>query len=314
MQVTDVIELGPRDLELQLMRLDRKYQLRFYVETDDPRVGPAQVLTANLGPGKRIPRVGEPLILENEFDDGVACTKVLPEQDKDFPKTWLVTAHYESETADPSAQQGTTSSSGASGGGGSAGNPSQSNPLYEPPTWQWGEQSLIQGLQQTKDPIPELIVNSAQTPYDPPPPDEVTLLTLTFERNEREFRPYWAQGFKNSTNEKQWQLAPPGNWLCKSITAGSALMRNRIIYYRVRYLFVHNELNWKLRIIDKGPDYFDSNGAMHRAMTPTGQGTQVNLNGFGGKLPDGQPPNIREFTRYKKKDFNELKLPDIAIP
>jgi len=187
------------------------------------------------------------------------------------------------------------------------------NPLAQPAEFSWSHVDNEEPID--RDIYGNPITNSAGELPDPPITETFhdTLLRVT--RNEANFFPVIADGYKNSVNSNTFLGFPPGTVKC-TVFEGEITRAATLTYYIVRYEFQIRTkfLNsatecWKKRFMDAG--FREKVGTEYEVIKDK-DGVPLSepslLDGSGKKLAAGATPVFLEFETKQPMDFSFFNM------
>lgn len=289
--------------------MNRSWQRRFEVMTDDRGMGPLAVLYCPALPAMYTPYQAP----GGEFDTLSLLRKYTPSQDPDNPFLWYVTCEYStlpvSGNAAAGQPDGGAGDPGSAGGGGSG---ASANPELEPPEWSWDFEEVQMARPKDLSTPPKAFVNSARDPFDPPPTIPTGYRILNYARNQATFD-YGSGTYDFAVNSDVFVGYQPGTVLCLPPTARRVL-RGTLRYFRVTFKFKlrpSNLAEWvPFQLLDQG--FAERVGGLRVPIRDNPGGELVAreqlLNGAGAKLGAAAAPVFLDFTLYRQVPFAPLKI------
>jgi hypothetical protein len=298
--ILSVDEMGNRREASLDSRGQRRYTRVFVVITDDPCI-----TSGDVGNAGGLPLMFDPLIVPNNLaadqfftDAGARVTEIRPREDSENPYRWEVEIHYDSNC--PDADQGTP------------------DPLDRAPIYAWDnevvEEPVVIDLDNNR------IMNSAATPFNPPPTRPVAYDVLTITRYERDY-PANAADFAFATNVDTFMGYDPGLARMDPIKA-VPVQENAEDLFKVTYTirfrgpsgFIDAATGgdfspWNFIPLDHGPKVL-KNGKAVAAKDGYGSGIDVLLDGRGNKIDDPTPDDAvyLQFRTCKEAIYATLNL------
>jgi hypothetical protein len=317
MAVISVTELNDRSYASDY-KLRRTAKRTFLVQFDDPVYeGLGAAVGVGIDYGDIYRTQFSATLGDFTYDSGCIATRfeASPEQPDNNLTLWRVTWHYEShldEQGDPALWSTTQGAGGSTQGGGGL----NERPELEPTKYFWGKMDRTRALPKPiESPSNSFnkFQNSAGTPFSKVPEVDNSALLLTIQKNLilpspqdafNEYRSYW-----DTVNADPFFGFLPGYVKCVSITGESAF-RNDVVYYPITFVFaIDTTWGWLWHPVDKGPEYInEASGLRVKSIEETGHGSEVFLDGEGGKLGTTSAPVELDFTIYEEKEFWPLDL------
>lgn len=282
-----------------------KHTRVFEVRTDDPE---DDGVTA--GAEASIPRNGDP----HPNDANRLMIDIHATNDSADPTLWTVTCYYDSLVPKEQALEVGTydPSTGASIPGGDAGDTNQraDNPINRPPrvNIDWETEHEIMDKDANGDPV----VNSAGMPFDPPYMRERSRPIITVVIN-------YAVGdvpldldvldtAVDCVNDATWAGRDAGT--CRIMAAPMHYEKeNGIDFGQVAWRIKYKREGWNVELIDQGAHAIDGGELLLIGdVLGTGKDEIRLLDGSGGLLPLGDPPEFLPFTAYQSMNFSFLGL------
>lgn len=278
MAIVAVTETSKRSHGAALEKGARSYTREFWVETDDQATD-LQAVREAVG----VPKRGE--LYPGDF--GSFCQGVTVEPREEDPRTFVVTADYDSNTSVTQEQE--------------------ENPLLRPVELSFeGEQYVYVA---TKDLDGKAFKNSAGDPFDPPPEITGTRPVLVMQRNEAALNPTLVLQYQDAVNADAFLGFPPRTVKVGTIS-GRRSFENSVAYWVVSYRFVVDWRTWRVFLLDAG--FREKHAGGHKKILDkeTGQpvSAPVMLNGLGYVLVDVENPVYLERKVYREIPFAPLGL------
>lgn len=277
---------------------ERNYTRTFKCVVNTATTDPAEI---RLYPG--CPRVWSIYASANGLvDSGSWCREVHVRQDATDPYLFIVTCTYSNriERQDLNIIE---------------------NPLLRPAEIEWDTEPRARVAWTDRE--GDAVRNSAGERFDPPLEREENISVLTITKNQLLYDQFGYVGYRNSVNSKAWFNQLPGAVKCAHIK-GSRQFENGIYFWRATFTFHMRENldsdptlpapqraaeTWAYRVLDQG--YFEIVGGNRRPIILPGGAyptSPVLLDGGGGQLPVGDPPEFLLFQLLPERDFNALNL------
>lgn len=231
-----------------------------------------------------------------ETDTRALARSINANQDDALPERWMVEVEYSSQHAEQEH--------------------AVENPLDEPPQVEWGFVTYQEPATKAYDPAddnddePTLAVDtSAEEPYDPPPMKDASRLTLNITRNEAAFDHNLASDYQDAVNKEEFLGFDPGKAKIVSLRARAG-NRSGIKFSITTYEIHFRDEGWDLKLLDQGYQIIDANNkkVAYRDVNGSIPSAPILLDGAGGELAVGDPPQFRTFRIYRRKDFTPLNL------
>jgi hypothetical protein len=197
--------------------------------------------------------------------------------------------------------------------------PDGQDPWDASPVWSWGFETMDEPLLFDAQSPKTAILNSARQAFSPPIARPIAVPVLTIERYELTFSGQTILTYVNQVNSEAFWGAPANCVLCAGISAQQETI-GEFKCWKVTYTFKFNMtttddqtpevVGWKARILDYGSFYWSGAVGSSKKM-PFGEDA---LNPQDGMLDGHGHKNVTEtpefvtYNRYKRVDFNTLKL------
>lgn len=281
-----------------------EYEIRYSIVTDNPLIGPKQILSA-------LPfTLGSIYVYEDESDDTVLCTEISTPE-RTGPLTWETSCIFSRSTP----------------------------PFLRLPEIAWSHDDRAKPVRKawrllddgTWTTEKEMIVNSAGGTYETPIMRDAARLVLKYTRNEQVFPIGHAQTFQDTCNDEVFLGWPQGTVLCKHIDgtyASEQYQGTWFYYWRVTYEFHFDPDGWIEELIDNGGFFRDLRTSVGGNPNPNHQkicavrdkdGVPMHgpflLDGQGGLLPDDDALAGRvKIRRYAYRRWYDFAPMEILIP
>ena len=297
---------------------ERKYTRSFQAVTDDPRVGPLQVMA-----DARLPRLYTFYVGPNgELDTGAFVTSVRPQQDAENPQVWEVTVEYGTRSGVPGTQGGsdgvprggTLGGTGTDQGHGRFDGASArvDNPLRRPYDLSFDfitEKEVARVITVAGfDGLP--VQNSAGDAFDPPVERDLHIQVLKVTANMGSFDPVLAYDYLGRVNDGPY-LGFAARRVLLAVYRADRAYESGFLFWKVYHEFHFHPVDWDLRVLDQGYRKLPRVNGKLQTITD-GKGKDVAkpqmLDGFGGVLPEGGEPVFLTYRIYRSADFAALGL------
>lgn len=187
----------------------------------------------------------------------------------------------------------------------------EDDPTLKPPEVRWHGETEEEVLEE--DPITgEAIQTDAEEPILITTP--IVLPVLEIKRYESyPFDPNTMLAYSHHTNSTAFWGAPTGSALFLPPEVDEETIdeiKYAVVTYRIKFKIKPGVAEpWKARVLHHGFKYRPNPGDPPKIYQDrTGNPATINLAPGGTKLPDGDPPNYKEFNRFAKANFNTLNL------
>lgn len=271
---------------------DRVYEFRrrFLVQTDNALDGALLVLA-----DASIPKIGDPYSSGYDSFSAAFCVNRSARMHSDSNKLWEVDCSYKQPKNDQENKQ-------------------EENPLDRPAEVSWSFQAFQKPIDKDLDDEP--IVNTFNTPFNPFPEIDDSRPILVIIRNEAHpFNYSRAISYQDAVNSDNFYGFDPG----QAKMAGIAAQRrteyiestmSTLVYWQVTYEIHFRREGWQLKILNRGTEYFDDNGAIQVDKDDAGNptGSEVLLDNDAKKLAEDADPIYLDFRVYEEKAFGPLGL------
>lgn len=272
---------GTGSIRKQGKRLVFEEQYTYIVQTDDKNTSRLAVLAA---PG--IPRVG----LSLSAGGFAVCQSVDANRDATNPVIWKVTANFASDV-----QEDTSGASESQSG--------------DPTVWQPLAELSFETFTEVvaEDQSGTAIANSAGQPFGAGIQLTRTLVRYDFEQFEPSSTSIDTIAGRNET-------VNIGTFSGKSAKTLKLTVRSATLGYyygykvwRIAYSMVYKPDDWRLKVLDIGNSYL-SGGTLQPYLDDEENRIVGGLDGSGGKVTAGDPPEILYFDKFEAISFSFLRV------
>ncbi len=276
----------------------REYDRELIIITDDPRNDATVVLQVC------------PRLLSFHPSDGQAYLETIePKQDDGENCTWRVKLHYTTHidaTEDQQDQQQ---------------NQQPDDPVadtHEPTTYSYSLRSRRMGLERDfakeldGDPDPQPVINSADSPLDPPLEIDVYNQVITIEKDVDDFDSTSAWRFAGWCNDEVYTVNGV-NYPAYSLRivdwSGVQQQEGALLFYRQRVELEAQYPDWSLQVLDKGKVEIKNDG-MYNSLSGSVDAGGIPLTGpvlltaNGVRAAVAAIPHYLTFYPYDRTDFN----------